>query len=74
MEENTLTNRLANIPMSIKILQHLECCSYRTAQKRLKAQRIMFAVNIPGSVFTVWDYCLMTGRDEKFIALKLNLK
>lgn len=73
MEENTLTNRLTNIPMSIKIMQQLENCSYITAQRKLKRQRKKFAENIVSSSYTVWDYCIMTGRDENYINLKLKL-
>lgn len=71
-EENTLTNRLACIPMSIKIMQQLENCSYITAQRKLKAQRKIFSQNVSSS-YTVWDYCIMTGRNENYINLKLKL-
>lgn len=73
-KENTFVNNLANIPMSIKLMQQLENCCYSTAQRRLKAHRKAFMAAVPGSVYTVLDYCINTGRKEEFIALKLKLK
>lgn len=73
-KEMTLQNRLANIPMSIKIMQQLENCCYSTAQRRMKAHRKFFTESVPRSVYTVLDYCIITGRKEEFIALKLNMK